>query len=152
QEVGQSIVEEDMFTPAKDLNDKIVLPQDFMVLESTGQTSIRPASGIEKADFILDIGPKTTADFIKIIEKAGSVLWNGPMGKFEDKNGSAGTEAIARAIAGCSGQTLAGGGETVAIIEQLGLVKKIGFVSVGGGALLTNLAGGPMPALDALKK
>lgn len=149
-EVGQSIIEPDMFTAAQELSDKIVLPEDFMVLNNAGQISEVLPQNITKTDFIIDIGPKTITKFTEKINNAKFVLWNGPMGKFEDKNGSVGTEAIAQVVANCNGKTLAGGGDTVVALERLDLIKKIGFVSVGGGALLTNLSNEPMPAIEAL--
>lgn len=150
-EVGQSVIEPDMLSAAKDLNEKIVLPQDFTVLKENGATAVLEPAAISKTDFILDVGPKTSADYAKIISSAKSALWNGPMGKFEDQRGKSGTEAIAQALASSQAKTLVGGGDTVVAVEQLGLAEKFGFVSVGGGAMLTFLSGESMPALEVLK-
>lgn len=150
QEVGQSVIEPNMLVAAKDLDEKILLPQDFTVLKAGGEVSAVAASAVSKTDFILDIGPKTSADYARTIGTAKSVLWNGPMGKFEDQRGQSGTKAIAQALSSSQAKTLVGGGDTVVALEQLELVDKFGFVSVGGGAMLTFLAGQRLPGLKAL--
>lgn len=150
-EVGQSVIEQDMLEAAKDLNEKIILPQDFTVLKENGKTAVLEPAAISKTDFILDIGPKTSAGYAKIIGTAQSALWNGPMGKFEYQGGQSGTTGIAQALVSSQAKTLVGGGDTVVAVEQLNLTGKFGFVSVGGGAMLTFLSGEKMPALEVLK-
>lgn len=150
--VGKSVVEENMLNEAKALNQaNIVLPDDFIVLNKKQDIIVLESHKIGAEDYILDIGPKTLKKYQALVKDAESVLWNGPTGKFEDKAAAEGTVEIAQAIAAAKGNTLAGGGETVIILEQLNLLSQFGFVSAGGGAMLTFLAGEPMPALDALK-
>lgn len=150
--VGQSVVEESMLNEAKALNqDNIVIPDDFIVLNKKQDIIALDSQKIGPEDYILDIGPKTIKKYQAISKDAESILWNGPMGKFEDKAAAEGTVEIAQVVAAAKGNTLAGGGETVIVLEQLNLLKQFGFVSAGGGALLTFLAGERMPALEALK-
>lgn len=151
-EVGQSVIEPDMLAAAKDLNEKIVLPEDFMVLSDGGEVSAVAVKAVSKTDYILDVGLKTLGNYAKIIGTAKSALWNGPMGKFEDQRGRSGTEAIAQALVSSQAKTLVGGGDTVVAVEQLHLTGKFGFVSVGGGAMLTFLSGEKMPGLEVLQK
>lgn len=99
----------------------------------------------------LDIGPKTVEYFKRYIEDAKTIVWNGPMGKFEEKEFAKGTEDIARAIASSSAYSLVGGGESTQALAQLGLLNDISFVSTGGGAMLAFLSGENMPGLEALK-
>jgi len=148
-EVGMSLVEAPMFKQTAALNNgKILLPQDAVVEDG----SVHPVSKLSKQQAILDIGPKSIATIIEMIAKAKSILWNGPMGKFEDERFCAATNAIARAIAhNTVARTVAGGGETLEALERLCLVDRIGFVSTGGGAMLTFLADGDMPGLEAIQ-
>jgi phosphoglycerate kinase len=99
----------------------------------------------------LDIGPETTAAFRDVIAGAGTVLWNGPMGVFEDERFAAGTAGVAEALAACSGFTVVGGGDSAAAIDQLGLADRVDFVSTGGGATLELLEHGDLPGLAALR-
>ncbi|OIP59863.1 MAG: hypothetical protein AUK19_01230 [Candidatus Moranbacteria bacterium CG2_30_45_14] len=114
-------------------SEKVLLPQDF-------DSSLR-----------LDIGPKTISYFIQIIKVAKTIVWNGPMGKFEDKPYDIGTEAILQAILESNAYVIIGGGESLAVIEKAGVMNKIGFVSSGGGAMLEYLSGKKLPGLEALE-
>jgi 3-phosphoglycerate kinase len=98
----------------------------------------------------LDIGPKTIKVFKKEINKARTLVWNGPMGAFEFKNFAKGTKKIAEAIASSNAKTIVGGGDTLIIIKKLKLGKRLSFVSTGGGAMLEYLAGKPLPGIKAL--
>jgi phosphoglycerate kinase len=95
----------------------------------------------------MDIGPETISLYRAEILKAGTAIWNGPMGKFEDEPFSKGTRRIADAMAAANGVTIIGGGETAEAVEQFGLDGKMSHVSTGGGAFLEYIEGTPFPAL-----
>jgi 3-phosphoglycerate kinase len=114
---------------------KMVLPMDW-ISDSNGK--------------ILDLGPLSAESFNKVIASAGTIIWNGPMGFFEDKRFKAGSVAIAKAVAKSRAFSVVGGGETTSLMVDLGLEKKIGFLSTGGGAMLAFLAGKPHAGLLAL--
>ncbi len=98
----------------------------------------------------LDIGPGTAQAFAELAKNAKLIVWNGPMGKFEDAQFMHGTETVARAIAASPAFTVIGGGDTIAAVNQLGLLSEFGFISTGGGAMLVFLAGKHLPGLEAL--
>lgn len=135
--VDGSVVDKALLTSVAklDKDPKIVLPKDW----------------IADGDAILDLGPLSAADYAQIIQKAGTVIWNGPMGRFEDKRFLAGSVAIAKAIAKSKAFSVVGGGETTSLFMQLGLDKKVGFLSTGGGAMLAFLSGKPHAGLVALE-
>ncbi|NTW14095.1 MAG: phosphoglycerate kinase [Candidatus Moranbacteria bacterium] len=114
-------------------SDKVLLPKDFQGGENR-----------------LDIGPATTAMFIEVIRHARTIVWNGPLGKFEEKPYDAGTDAILHAISESGAQVVIGGGESLAVLEREGLIDKIGFVCTGGGAMLEYMSGNTLPGLVAL--
>lgn len=99
----------------------------------------------------LDIDSQSLERFTAIVGKAQSIVWNGPLGKIEDPNGQAGTKAIAQAIIDAGGYSIVGGGDTLGVLHQAGLLDKFDFVSVGGGAMLDFLSGHALPALEALE-
>jgi phosphoglycerate kinase len=99
----------------------------------------------------LDIGPDTVAAYAEAIAGAGTVLWNGPMGVFEDQRFCAGTAGVAAAVAACTGYTVVGGGDSAAAVDELGLADRISFISTGGGASLELLEFGDLPGLAALR-
>lgn len=98
-----------------------------------------------------DIGPETVERFKKSLSQAKTIVWNGPMGVFEEHDYSQGTVAIAQAVVGSSAYTIVGGGDTIAALDQLGLLSQIKFVSTGGGAMLEFLSGKKLPGLEALE-
>ncbi|HOX36681.1 MAG TPA: phosphoglycerate kinase [Candidatus Brocadiia bacterium] len=99
----------------------------------------------------LDIGPQTATLYAGKIESAGTVIWNGPMGKFEWENFSAGTKGVAKSLAACKGATIVGGGETAEAVEDMGMDEKVSHVSTGGGACLEFLEGKKLPGIEILK-
>lgn len=105
---------------------------------------------VDFAENKLDIGPETAKVFAALTTQAKLIVWNGPMGKFEDEKFAAGTRVVAEAIAGSAAFTIIGGGDTIAAVNQFGLLNKFGFVSTGGGAMLAFLAGQRLPGLEAL--
>lgn len=129
-------------------SDKIKLPLDAVV--GSAKRTIKKLEEIKANDYIGDLGPETVRQYSREIKKARTIIWNGPLGQFEKEIFRQGSYAIARAIADSRARSLIGGAETVEIAERLNLVRKFSFVSVGGGATLTFLAGGRMPGLEAL--
>lgn len=142
----------------KMLGDKrIVLPMDALVIpfEKLNSPDARKCarvvaiSNVEKNDVILDHGPATTALLSNLAQKAKTILWNGPLGNYENGFIDA-TDDFARAIAKSSAHSIVGGGDTVASIENLGLMSHFSFVSTGGGAMLDFLATGTLPGIEVL--
>jgi len=100
---------------------------------------------------ILDIGPQTAAQLAEILKKAGTIVWNGPVGVFEFDQFANGTEVVARAIAESDGFSIAGGGDTLAAIAKYGIGEQVGYISTGGGAFLEFLEGKTLPAVAVLE-
>jgi phosphoglycerate kinase len=151
--VGTSRCEADKLDMARALLEqgrgKIVLPADHLIAdkpESSAQTRVVHGD-IPDGWFGMDIGPETISLYRADILKAGTAIWNGPMGKFEDEPFSKGTRGIADAMAAANGVTIVGGGETAEAVEQFGLDGKMSHVSTGGGAFLEYIEGTPFPAL-----
>jgi phosphoglycerate kinase len=111
----------------------------------------KAAVDVAEDDLILDIGPKTAAQFAGILERAGTIVWNGPVGVFEFDAFAHGTEAVARAVAASSGFSIAGGGDTLAAIAKFGITGQVDYISTGGGAFLEFLEGKTLPAVAALE-
>ncbi|MBY0523305.1 MAG: phosphoglycerate kinase [Gemmataceae bacterium] len=151
--VGGSRVEADKLDVARELLElgkgKIVLPVDHLVVDKIDapQTARVIEGGIPDGGIGVDIGPKTIASYGAEIQKAGTVVWNGPMGKFEDEPYSKGTRAVAAAMAASKAVTIVGGGETAEAVEEFGLAEKVTHVSTGGGAFLEYVEGTPFAAL-----
>ncbi len=160
--VGKSLFEADLIDEAERLvvaakkrGADIPIPSDVIVgekLSEDSESAVRLISQIDDNEKIYDIGPDTTKQLIGIIKKAKTILWNGPVGAFEIEQYSAGTRAIAKAIAESSGFSVAGGGDTLAAIEAYGVADKIDYISTGGGAFLSFLEGKKLPAIEALEE
>jgi phosphoglycerate kinase len=157
-EVGKSLLEPDLVDTARELlsrGDKSLLPVDVVVttnLKAADAPVRTVAVGEVSADeMIVDIGPQTIAAFDAEVARAGTVLWNGPMGIFENPLFAAGTLAVAQAMAASSATTIVGGGESVQAVEQAGLVDKLSHVSTGGGASLEFIEGKVLPGVAALR-
>ncbi|TSC81617.1 MAG: phosphoglycerate kinase [Parcubacteria group bacterium Gr01-1014_19] len=112
---------------------------------------IKPIDWIKKDNLVLDIGPLSAEEYVKEIKKAKTIIWNGPVGKFEDKRYIIGSRILAKAVAASKAFSIIGGGETTQLILSLGLRKKIGFLSTGGGAMLEFLAGENLPGIAVLR-
>jgi phosphoglycerate kinase len=132
---------------------EIVLPEDFVVAahpDDRTYVSVRPAGQIPCATMGLDIGPATVARFRAALRDAGTILWNGPMGMWEQPRFAIGTMELARAVADTEAVTVAGGGDTVAAIERAGVATRFAHLSMGGGAFLQYLEGVGLPGITAL--
>ena len=153
--VGQSLCEWDLIDTARALMDKvdIPLPIDVVVapgIEAGDQATTKLAAEVSDDDMILDVGPKTAASIAERISKAATILWNGPLGVFEEEPFAGGTKVLAEAIAASPGFSLAGGGDTLAAIDQFGVSEGISYISTGGGAFLEYVEGKILPAVAAL--
>jgi phosphoglycerate kinase len=155
--IGGSKAESDKLDMARELlglaKNKIVLPVDHLVVDKIDapQTARVVEGDIPEGAIGVDIGPKTIAVYCDVIAKAGTVVWNGPLGKFEDEPYSKGTRAIAEAMAKSAGVTIVGGGETAEAVEHFGLDAKMKHVSTGGGAFLEYVEGTPFAALEQIE-
>ena len=154
--VGQSLCEWDLIDTARELMDKvdIPLPIDVVVapgLDAGDQAQTKLAAEVSDDDMILDVGPETAASIAGRIGKAATILWNGPLGVFEEAPFAGGTRVLAEAIATSTGFSLAGGGDTLAAIDQFGVSEGISYISTGGGAFLEYVEGKELPAVAALK-
>jgi phosphoglycerate kinase len=154
--IGQSLAEPSLVDEARrilKLTD-VPLPEDVVVAveaSARARASTKDVARIDADEMILDIGPKTVARVVERLKRAGTIIWNGPVGMSEIDQFSHGTEAIARAIASSKAFSLAGGGETLAAIAKFGLEKNISYISTGGGAFLEFLEGKKLPAVAALE-
>lgn len=158
--VGKSLYEPDLVQEAKSLirqarenGGSIPIPKDVVVARSfsaDAEAVIRAVSGVQPDEMILDIGPQTVVDYKEIIAGAGTIIWNGPVGVFEFSPFAAGTRAIAEAIGRSKAFSIAGGGDTLAAIEQFQVSEEIGYISTGGGAFLEFIEGKTLPAIAAL--
>jgi phosphoglycerate kinase len=148
-EVGKSLVSESPGVIDLLSNSKILLPIDVTVEGSSG-AEVKAPSEILKNETIYDGGQKSLALLAPLIEKARTVLWNGPLGNFE-RGYSQMTEELATIVARAAGVSVVGGGDTIASIEKLGLNSKFEFLSTAGGAMLDFLAHGTLPGIEALE-
>jgi phosphoglycerate kinase len=156
-EVGKSLLEPDLVDTARELlgrGGKVVLPTDVVVTTDFKGTSPPRTCSINEVsseEMIVDIGPQTAVVFSSEIGGAATVLWNGPMGVFEDPRFATGTLEVARAMASSHATTIVGGGESVQAVEQAGLANKLSHVSTGGGASLEFIEGKVLPGVAALR-
>ncbi len=159
--VGKSLYEADMLDIARGLLDKskqggvgIPLPIDVVVAKefsASATATVKDISAVAADDLILDVGPKTAAMFDALLQKSGSIVWNGPVGVFEFDAFGGGTKALAHSIARSGAFSIAGGGDTLAAIEKYDVEKDISYISTGGGAFLEFLEGKVLPAVAALE-
>ncbi|HEU4626053.1 MAG TPA: phosphoglycerate kinase, partial [Bauldia sp.] len=160
--VGKSLHEADMLDVARKLlaqakakGTEIPLPTDVVVARefaATAHADVRSVDAVKPDEMILDIGPDTAEAFSKMLEQAGTIVWNGPVGVFEFDQFGEGTRAIANAIARSKAFSLAGGGDTLAAIEKYGVEDGISYISTGGGAFLEFVEGKRLPAVAILEE
>lgn len=162
--VGSSLLEPDRVDDCRALldefGDRLVLPTDVVALGPGGRPGDPSAGGevrntgrsLPEGWMGLDIGPGAAAEFGDRIAEASTVLWNGPMGVFEDPRFEAGTRSVAQSVADCRGFTVIGGGDSAAAIAQFGLDDRVDHISTGGGASLELIEQGDLPGLEALRR
>ena len=158
--VGASLYEKDLVATATQLMEQaktqqkeILIPNDVMVAQefsATAAAEIKQLDDVNAADMILDCGPNTMAHYAKAIHAAKTILWNGPVGVFEFANFAAGTQSLAEAIAKSEAFSVAGGGDTLAAIDQFAVAEHISYISTGGGAFLEFIEGKKLPGIESL--
>ena len=159
--IGKSLAEPDLVGEARKIIEAIKakggavpIPVDVVCAKTfaaDAQATTKDASAVAGDDLILDIGPTTARQLADIVSRAGTIVWNGPVGVFEFDRFGEGTRTLANAIASSPGFSIAGGGDTVAAIAKYGIEDKIGYISTGGGAFLEFLEGRKLPAVDILE-
>ncbi len=159
--IGKSLVEPDLIDTAKKImadararGAEIPVPTDVVVapaFAADAPATIKRVDAVEASDMILDIGPETAQAYAALIAKAGTVVWNGPVGVFEFDAFGKGTETLARAIAASNAFSIAGGGDTLAAVDKYGIEDRVSYISTGGGAFLEFLEGKVLPAVAALE-
>ena len=158
--IGKSLAEPDLLDQAKAVmgiikarGAEVPIPTDVVTAKSFAAdavATIKPATEVADDDLILDIGPQTAARLAAQLMKAGTIVWNGPVGVFEFAAFENGTKVIAQAIAESNAFSIAGGGDTLAAIAKYGIDKQVGYISTGGGAFLEVLEGKTLPAFEIL--
>ncbi|MBS7834610.1 phosphoglycerate kinase [Wohlfahrtiimonas chitiniclastica] len=160
--VGKSLAEADLVADAKALLDKakatgknIPLPVDVVVgkaFDANTEATVKKIADVSSDDMIMDIGPETAKLYAELIKTSKTVVWNGPVGVFEFASFAEGTKAVGDAIKNSQAFSIAGGGDTVAAIEQFGLTPSISYISTAGGAFLEFLEGKELPAVAMLER
>jgi len=160
--VGKSLHEAGLVPEAKRLTEaarnrggSIPLPVDVVVaqeISASAEADVRKVSEVGADEMILDIGPDTSEQYAAILKKAGTIVWNGPVGVFEFDQFGEGTRAMANAVAESPAFSIAGGGDTLAALDKYGVADRISYVSTGGGAFLEFLEGKTLPAVAALEE
>jgi phosphoglycerate kinase len=158
--IGKSLVERDLVGVAKQIiidakarGADVPIPLDVVVapeFKADAPATVKNVEDVAATDMILDIGPRTAEQYAALIAKAGTVVWNGPVGVFEFDAFGNGTQTVARAIAASHAFSIAGGGDTLAAVEKYKVEKDISYISTGGGAFLEFLEGKELPAVTAL--
>lgn len=153
--IGKSLYEPDLIATARRLMDHVEIPLPIDVVVAPGidagrRASVKLAAEVAEEDMILDVGPRTAAQIAARVREAATILWNGPLGVFEHDAFAAGTRVLAEAIAASEGFSLAGGGDTLAAIDQFGIEDQVSYISTGGGAFLEYVEGKTLPAVAVL--
>jgi len=159
--IGKSLAEPDLVAEAREIRRlmqgrgaDVPLPVDVVcgkAFAADTPASTMAAASVAADDMILDIGPETAKRYAAILAKAGTIVWNGPVGVFEFDAFGGGTKAVAEAIAASPAFSIAGGGDTLAAIAKYGITDRVGYISTGGGAFLEFLEGRTLPAVAALE-
>ena len=153
--IGKSLAEPDLVGEAKEIMaaTKVPLPTDVVVGKGLDDADpvVKAAGAVGADEMILDIGPQTARAYADELAKAGTIVWNGPVGVFEKEPYAAGTRAVAEAIAASTAFSIAGGGDTVAAVNKFGIAGKVDYISTAGGAFLEFLEGKTLPAVAALE-
>jgi phosphoglycerate kinase len=160
--IGKSLAEPDLVNEAKAVIEamkargaEVPIPTDVVTAKTFSADAdaiVKHAANVADDDLILDIGPDTAQRLAQQLMKAGTIVWNGPVGVFEFDAFANGTETIARAIAASPAFSIAGGGDTLAAIGKYGIEDKVGYISTGGGAFLEVLEGKTLPAFEILQQ
>jgi phosphoglycerate kinase len=160
-EIGKSLYESDLLDAARKVISSasergadVPIPTDVVTASkfaADAPATVKPVDQVDDNEMILDIGPDTARRYADLIAKAGTVVWNGPVGVFEFDAFSRGTETLARAIAASDAFSIAGGGDTLAAIDKYGIADKVSYISTGGGAFLEFLEGKKLPAVAILE-
>ena len=160
--VGKSLYEADLIDTAKQLlakaeskNTQIPLPEDVVCAKEFSENanaSVKATHDVEDDDLILDVGPKFADQLADLMQSAGTIVWNGPVGVFEFDAFANGTKVMANAIGKSNAFSIAGGGDTLAAVDKFGLEQQISYISTGGGAFLEYLEGKMLPAVEILEQ
>ncbi len=160
--IGKSLAEAELVAQARTVigamkarGAEVPIPTDVVTAKTfaaDASATVKAANEVDDDDLILDIGPQTAARLAEILQAAGTIVWNGPVGVFEFEAFAKGTETVARAIAASSAFSIAGGGDTLAAIAKYGIEKEVDYISTGGGAFLEVLEGKTLPAFEILEK
>jgi phosphoglycerate kinase len=160
--IGRSLAEHDLVDAARAVMQalaargaEVPLPTDVVVateFKADAAATTKPVTDVGAQDMILDVGPQTAAMLAAQLQRAGTIVWNGPIGVFEWDAFGHGTEVVAHAIARSDAFSIAGGGDTIAAIHKYGIQDDIGYISTGGGAFLEMLEGKTLPALEILER
>ncbi len=159
--IGNSLAERDLVGAAQTVIQKmqargaaVPLPTDVVVAKqfaADATATVKTIAAVAADDLILDVGPQTAAALAAVIAKAGTIVWNGPVGVFEFPSFANGTKVVAQAVADSPGFSIAGGGDTIAAINQFGIANQVSYISTAGGAFLEFLEGKILPAVAALE-
>ncbi len=160
--IGKSLAEPDLVGEAREIMDlmaargaSVPIPVDVVcakAFSATAEATVKDAQDVAADDLILDIGPRTAQSLAEQLGRAGTIVWNGPVGVFEFDRFGRGTETLARAIAASPAFSIAGGGDTLAAIAKYGIADDVGYISTGGGAFLEVLEGKVLPAVEILQR
>ena len=159
KQVGASLVEPEMVDAANKIlqmeNVNVPLPVDVRVAKefsAEAEATIKSIDEVSEGDLILDIGPETAQSYCNIINETNTTIWNGPLGVFEFSAFAEGTRVLGHAVSKNEGFTIVGGGDTVSVVEELGIKDTMSYISTGGGAFLDFVQNGTLPILELLEK